>query len=197
MKKLFLFMALAALGTGSCDLRPAPLKIDNALTADEIAAARLTPEVMWKMSRAGGSSLSPDGSKLLYQQTDYSAAENRGVTTLWVEDTVTETPTRLTDTSSNNLSPQWSADGRSIYFLSDRSGSMQVWRMTAQGAEPTQITGLGKGTTDVEGFGVSPDEKHIWWVQQVHVATRKSSDVYKDMDKSQARIYDDLMARHW
>ena len=197
MKKLFLFMALAALGTSSCDLRPAPLKIDNALTADEIAAARLTPEVMWKMSRAGGSSLSPDGSKLLYQQTDYSTAENRGVTTLWVEDTVTETPTRLTDTSSNNLSPQWSADGRSIYFLSDRSGSMQVWRMTAQGAEPTQITGLGKESTDVEGFGVSPDEKHIWWVQQVHVAARKSSDIYKDMDKSQARIYDDLMARHW
>ncbi|MDE6865174.1 MAG: S9 family peptidase [Alistipes sp.] len=197
MKKLFLFMALAALGTGSCDLRPAPLKIDNALTADEIAAARLTPEVMWKMSRAGGSSLSPDGSKLLYQQTDYSMTDNRSVTTLWVEDTVTETPTRLTDTSSNNLSPQWSADGRSIYFLSDRSSSMQVWRMTAQGAEPTQITGLGKGTTDVEGFGVSPDEKHIWWVQQVHVAARKSSDIYKDMDKSQARIYDDLMARHW
>ncbi len=199
MKKLFLFMALAALGAGSCDLRPAPLKIDNALTADEIAAGRLTPEVMWKMSRAGGSSLSPDGSKLLYQQTDYSVAENRGVTTLWVEDTVTETPTRLTDTSSNNLSPQWSADGRSIYFLSDRSGSMQVWRMTAQGAEPTQITGLGKGkeSTDVEGFGVSPDETHIWWVQQVHVAARKSSDIYKDMDKSQARIYDDLMARHW
>lgn len=199
MKKLFLFMALAALGTGSCDLRPAPLKIDNALTADEIAAARLTPEVMWKMSRAGGSSLSPDGSKLLYQQTDYSMTDNRGVTTLWVEDTVTETPTRLTDTSSNNLSPQWSADGRSIYFLSDRSGSMQVWRMTAQGAEPTQITGLGKGkeTPDVEGFGVSPDETHIWWVQQVHVAARKSSDIYKDMDKSQARIYDDLMARHW
>ncbi len=199
MKKLFLFMALAALGAGSCERRPAPLKIDNALTADEIAAARLTPEVMWKMSRAGGSSLSPDGSKLLYQQTDYSMAENRGVTTLWVEDTVTGTPTRLTDASSNNLSPQWSADGQSIYFLSDRSGSMQVWKMTAQGAEPTQITGTdnGEGIPDVEGFGVSPDEKHIWWVQQVHVADRKSSDIYADMDKSQARIYDDLMARHW
>lgn len=47
---------------------------------------RLTPEVMWKMSRAGSSSLSPDGKTLLYAQTDYNMAQNRGVTTLWVQD---------------------------------------------------------------------------------------------------------------
>ena len=82
MKKLLLFMAIAAVGLGACDdRRPQPLTIDNALTADEIAAGRLTPEVMWKMSRAGSSSLSPDGRTLLYQQTDYNMAENRGVTT--------------------------------------------------------------------------------------------------------------------
>ena len=51
-------MAIAAVGLGACDdRRPQPLTIDNALTADEIAAGRLTPEVMWKMSRAGSSSL--------------------------------------------------------------------------------------------------------------------------------------------
>ena len=85
MKKLILMMAIAAAGAGGCEKRPEPLKIDNALTAEEIAAGRLTPEVMWKMSRAGGSSLSPDGKRLLYQQTDYNMAENRGVTTIRVE----------------------------------------------------------------------------------------------------------------
>ena len=75
MKKLILMMAIAAAGAGGCEKRPEPLKIDNALTAEEIAAGRLTPEVMWKMSRAGGSSLSPDGRTLLYQQTDYNMAE--------------------------------------------------------------------------------------------------------------------------
>ena len=54
MKKLLLFMAIAATGLSACDSRrPQPLTIDNALTADEIAAGILTPEVMWKMSRAG------------------------------------------------------------------------------------------------------------------------------------------------
>ena len=96
-------MAIAAVGLGACDdRRPQPLTIDNALTADEIAAGRLTPEVMWKMSRAGSSSLSPDGKTLLYAQTDYNMAQNRGVTTIWVQDMASGAVTRLTDTASNN-----------------------------------------------------------------------------------------------
>ena len=119
-------MAIAATGLSACDSRrPQSLTIDNALTADEIATGILTPEVMWKMSRAGSSSLSPDGRTLLYAQTDYNMAENRGVTTIWVEDLATKAVTRLTDTASNNADPKWSADGEKIYFLSDRRGSMQ------------------------------------------------------------------------
>ena len=49
MKKILLMTAIAAMGLGGCDKRPEPLKIDNALTAEEIAAGRLTPEVMWKI----------------------------------------------------------------------------------------------------------------------------------------------------
>ena len=194
MKKILLMMAIAAVGLGGCNKRSEPLKIDNALTAEEIAAGRLTPEVMWKMSRAGGSSISPDGTTLLYQQTDYNMAENRGVTTIWVEDLASKAVTRLTDNTSNNVSPKWSADGSRIYFLSDRSGSMQVWEMTAAGANAKQLSDLDK---DIEGFGVSPKGDKAWYVQRIQVADRRSSDVYKDMDKSKARIYDDLMARHW
>ena len=194
MKKILLMMAIAAVGLGGCGKRPEPLKIDNALTAEEIAAGRLTPGVMWKMSRAGASSLSPDGTKLLYQQTDYNMAENRGVTTLWVEDLASKAVTRLTDYTSNNVSPKWSADGSRIYFLSDRSGKMQLWEMNASGGNARQLSDLDK---DIEGFGISPAGDKAWYVQRIHVADRRSSDIYKDMDKSKARIYDDLMARHW
>jgi len=194
MKKILLMTAIAAMGLGGCDKRPEPLKIDNALTAEEIAAGRLTPEVMWKMSRAGASSLSPDGRTLLYQQTDYNMAENRGVTTIRVEDMDSKAVTCLTDFTSNSLSPKWSADGKKIYFLSDRSGKMQVWEMNASGGDVRQLSDLDK---DVEGFGISPAGDKAWYVQRVQVADRRSSDVYKDMDKSKARIYDDLMARHW
>ena len=195
MKKFLFLMAMAAMGLGSCDRRPDPLKIDNRLTADEIAAGRLTPEVMWKMRRAGSSSLSPDGAQLLYAVTEYDMTADRGIATIWTQEIATGACRQLTDYASNNHSPQWSADGKAIYFLSDRSGSTQVWKMNADGTHPVQLT--GGEIPEVEGFGVSPDGRHIWWVQAVHVAARKSSDIHADLPKSQARIYDDLMARHW
>ena len=195
MKKILLTMAIAAMGLGACDdPRPAPLTIDNRLTDEEIAAGILTPEVMWKMSRAGGAALSPDGKMLLYQQTDYNMQENRGVTTVWVQDLASNVPVRLTDTSSNSLAPRWSADGQKILFLSDRSGSMQVWEMGAAGGDPRQLSAL---EGDVEGFGISPRGDKAWYVQRVQAAARRSSDIHTDMDKSKARIYDDLMVRHW
>ncbi len=187
MKKILLSMAILALGAAGCDKRPQPLEIDNALTRTEMEAGILTPEVMWKMRRAGSSSLSPDGSVLLYAVTDYNMQENRGVTSIYTQ----------SDGSSNNLSPQWSADGGRIYFLSDRSGSMQVWAMTPDGQNPEQVTGNEDGGTDIEGFGISPDGGHIWWVQSCHTADLRSKEIHPDLPHSRARIYDDLMARHW
>ena len=187
-------MAFAALGLTGCTGRPQPLETDHALTAAEIEAGILTPEVMWKMGRAGSSSLSPDGSRLLYTVTNYDVAENRGVTQIFVQEMATKSVRALTDAASNNADPKWSADGRTIYFLSDRSGSQQLWRMDAAGGDARQLTHFDK---DVEGYGISPRGDKAWYVQTVHVADRRSSDLYKDMDKSKARIYDDLMVRHW
>ncbi len=194
MKKIILMMAFLAVGAVGCKEQPQPLEIDNSLTAEEIAAARLTPEVMWKMARAGQSSLSPDGKTLLYAVTRYNMAENRGATQLYTQSLESGEVRELTDLTSNNTAPAWSADGSSIYFLSNRSGSMQVWSMTAEGANPTQLTDL---EGDVEGFGITADGAQMWWVQPVHTADINSKDVHKDMDKSKGRIYDDLMVRHW
>jgi TolB protein len=45
---------------------------------------------------------------------------------------------RLTSVGTND-GPDFASDG-SIYFTSDRSGSMQVWRMNADGTQPVQMT---------------------------------------------------------
>ncbi|MEG0789720.1 MAG: S9 family peptidase [Alistipes sp.] len=194
MKKILLFMAMAALGVDAGAARPVPLTINNALSSQEVEAGILTPEVMWKMRRAGSSSLSPDAQTLLYTVSDYNMAENRGVTTICVQQLAKGKVTPLTDTASNNTDPKWSADGRTIYFLSDRSGTMQLWSMTAAGKNLKQLSQLEK---DIEGYGISPKGDKLFYVQRVQVVDRKSSDVHKDMDKSKARIYDDLMCRHW
>ncbi|MEZ3442850.1 MAG: S9 family peptidase, partial [Alistipes sp.] len=137
------------------------------------------------------------GSVLLYAVTDYNMQENRGVTSIYTQSLADKSVRRLTDGSSNNLSPQWSADGGRIYFLSDRSGSMQVWAMTPDGQNPEQVTGNEDGGTDIEGFGISPDGGHIWWVQSCHTADLRSKEIHPDLPHSRARIYDDLMVRHW
>ena len=188
-------MAIAAMALASCTTqKPATLDIDNALTQEEIDAARLTPPVMWKMGRLGAASLSPDGATSLYTITRYNMAENKGLTQIYVRDMASGQEVALTDNTSSNSDPQWSADGKKIYFTSNRSGSAQLWVMNPDGSAAKQITSIEGG---IEGYGVAPAGDKLFYVKKVQVKDVKSSDVYKDMDKSKARIYDDLMSRHW
>ena len=189
-----MIMVASILGFSSCNEAPKPLVIDNKLTAEEIAEARFTPEVMWKMGRISSFSLSPDGQSLLCCVTRYSVDENRGVTTITLYDTNTIDHRELTDTSSNNVAAKWSSDGKTIWFMSNRSGSMQLWSMQPDGSNPTQITDVEGG---IEAYGVAPDQSHLYYIKSVHVKDIRSADLHKDMAKSKARIYDDLMARHW
>ena len=189
-------MAIAAMALAACTKNESPqeLVIDNTLTTEEIAEARLTPSVMWKMGRLGSATISPDGTTALYTITRYNMAENRGLTQIYVRDIASGNEQELTDNSSNSADPQWSADGSKIFFLSNRSGSMQLWQMSAEGKELKQLTNIEGG---IEAYGVTAAEDKMFYVKSVHVADFKSSDVHKDMDKSKARIYDDLMSRHW
>ena len=187
-------MASLVLGFVGCNTAPEPLKIDNALTAEEIAAARLTPEVMWKMSRIGSHALSPDGTTLLYTLTRYNMEENRGISVIVSRDLASGEEKELTDLTATSVSPAWSADGNHIWFATSRSGEMQLWKMKADGSDAKQISTIAGG---IEGFGISPDEQHICYTQFVHAKDINSADVYEDMAKSKARIYDDLMVRHW
>ena len=170
---------------------PKPLAIDNALTAEEKAEGKFTPEIMWKMSRIGQQVLSEDGSKLIYTVTQYNLAENRGITRLWLRDMATAEECAITDYNSTNTAPQWLSDNR-IAFMSNRSGSMQAWAMDIDGQNLVQLTDIEGG---IEGFGIAGD--HAFYVQRVKVAPLKGSDKYADMDKSKVRLYDDLMVRHW
>jgi eukaryotic-like serine/threonine-protein kinase len=51
--------------------------------------------------------------------------------------------TRLTDHPGTEVEARWSRDGRWIYFGSDRSGRIEVWRMPAAGGAASQITRQG------------------------------------------------------
>ena len=50
---------------------------------------------------------------------------------------------------AKNISPQWAADGRSIYFLSDRQGISNIYRMEVDTGKTTQLTNMLTGASGV------------------------------------------------
>jgi Tol biopolymer transport system component len=52
-------------------------------------------------------------------------------------------PRRLTAYETQEITPSWSSDGQALYFASNRSGTMQIWKMPASGGPPVQITKQG------------------------------------------------------
>jgi Tol biopolymer transport system component/C-terminal processing protease CtpA/Prc len=51
---------------------------------------------------------------------------------------------RITEGGAKEMWPQWGADGRTIYYVSDRSGAQNVWKR-APGQAPKQVTRFNDG----------------------------------------------------
>ena len=106
--------------------------------------------------------LSPDGNTLVYVATSANPAEDKSQSDLWRVHQDGTHRMRLTDTPKHDDSrPQWSPDGTSIAFLSDRGGEdakTQVWLMPATGGKARRLTNFAE---DIEDFVWSPDGKRL------------------------------------
>lgn len=51
---------------------------------------------------------------------------------------------KVVDLNGRNAWPMWTPDGKSLYFMSDRSGAQNIWSVTP-GAKPKQITKFNDG----------------------------------------------------
>ena len=188
-------MALAALGLGACAEQPQPLKIDNALTPAEIEAGLLTPGNPLEDGprRLGialarrletplrGHALQPRRELRTHADLRPRHGQRRGQRA--------DRPPLL-----ENNSPAWSADGRTIRFLSDRSGSMQVWEMNPEGGDLRQPLAARRRH---RGLRHQPRGDKAWYVRRVQVCDRKSSDVYAICPTPKHVSMTTLMSRHW
>ncbi|CAN5883794.1 S9 family peptidase [soil metagenome] len=177
----------------------ASLSLSLALVPAMATAKGLTIEDMNAMQRVGDPSVSPDGKFVVYsvRETDFDA--NRGRLDLWMTSLADGKARRLTSNPENDSDPHWTKDGQWIYFVSTRSGSSQVWRLSPVGGEAEQVTKL---PTDINGFVLMPDDKRLLLAMDVwpDAKTLKAS-VDKDdaqaKKKVKARVYDQLLFRHW
>jgi Tol biopolymer transport system component/C-terminal processing protease CtpA/Prc len=88
-----------------------------------------------------------DGSQWLYM--DYKGYEDYWrkhhtssvARDVWVYNTTEKTHTQLTDFQGEDRNPVWANDQESIYYLSERSGTFNVWKLKpGENATPEQIS---------------------------------------------------------
>jgi dipeptidyl aminopeptidase/acylaminoacyl peptidase len=93
----------------------------------------------------------------------------------------------------------WSPDGKSIAFLSSRSGDSQVYLLSTDGGEAHPLTKLSTGADMVKW---SPDGKTIAFTSSVYPDCKDDDcnskrDAEKEKSKVKAHVAEHLLYRHW
>ncbi len=153
-----------------------------------------------RLERISDVATAPDGRHVLFTLRSTDMEANKGRTSVWMLDTAKHgaTPQRLVEGGDNSNSAEWSKDGRFVYFLSNRSGSTQVWR-AAPGGEAAQVTKL---PLDVGSFHVTPKQDRIVVSAEVFLdcadleCTKQHIDA-KAHSAATGTLYQELMVRHW
>jgi dipeptidyl aminopeptidase/acylaminoacyl peptidase len=192
---LVLTAAAAGLGAGAT----------GAATPAPDHSQPFTVQDMVRLDRLSEIAASPDGKRVAYTLRTTDMEANKGRNAIWLLDTGKRgaVPQRLTDLAANSNAAEWSADGRFIYFLSNRGGSTQVWRVApgadASGAGALQITNL---PLDIGSFRVSPKADRILVSIEVYLdcadlaCTKQRLDATAHSNASGV-LYRDLFVRHW
>lgn len=148
------------------------------------------------MDRVSDPQLSPDGKRTAFVVRETDLAANKGVTCVWILDFSRHPlkPRRLTQ----GKSPRWSADGKALYFLSDKSGSTQLWRASGHHA-PRQASAL---PLDINSFKLSPGGRYVLLSLDVFPDSAGIKDTRRQLDarktrKTSGRVYHRLFVRHW
>ena len=109
-----------------------------------------------------------------------------------------DAPTPIT-TNNKSYAPQWSQDGKSLYFCSSVNGRTQLFRYT--NGQTTQLTDYALG---VDGPVVSPDGRLVAFAAEVYPeiggADGKANQAAMDKHAKnpiQAHLADNLLYRHW
>jgi dipeptidyl aminopeptidase/acylaminoacyl peptidase len=136
--------------------------------------------------------ISPDGQRVAYTEGRWQQSTDDRKTDLWVVETKGGPAKRLTGDRADDRSPQWTPDGRTIYFLGKRQresekrppydGKAQVWRIGIDGGEPSAVTKVGGG---VLRFQLARDGKSLWYATgSDHVADewKKLREQFKEVE---------------
>ena len=180
-----------------------PLLVAAAIPLAASAAPHgLQPRELVSMDRFSSPLLTPDGKTLVYARRVVDFDANKATTALWAQDTgnAAAKPRRLTPDGWNVNSPEISADGKRVYFLSSKNGSSQLYYVPTAGGAPVQATAL---PLDVGSFLLSPDGKRVAVSLETYpacaadLACNAKHGENKDLPKTSGVVFDRMFVRHW
>ncbi len=159
-----------------------------------------TVDDMWSMQRVGAPIASPNAQYIVFSVSTPDMATNKSRSDLYLRKIDgNDAPRRLTTHDASDVAPQWSADSQSIYFLSSRSGSMQLWRIAVNGGEAEQVS---RYDSDVNAYKLSPTGKHVLIGFEVFseckdLACNNKKEADTSAKKNTGKHFDRLFVRHW
>jgi len=178
-----------------------PLCLLTALPS--LAATRgLDVRDMIALDRVSAPLLTADGGNVVFAKrvvgTDSKASTGLFIRNLRTRDAAPPKP--LTPAGWNVNSAALSADGQTVYFLSAKGGSQQLYSMPLAGGTPRQLTDFAM---DVDSFQISPQGDRVAFSAGVFqdcgsdlACTSKKLDAHKAR-KNTGEVFDSLFVRHW
>jgi dipeptidyl aminopeptidase/acylaminoacyl peptidase len=152
--------------------------------------------------RVSAPALTHDGRKVAFavRATDFAA--NKGVSAIYMEGLFARDaapPARFSPEGMNVNSPAFSPDGKTLYFLSAKSGSMQLWAQPVAGGEAVRISDY---PVDVNAYKVSPDGGRVLVSMDVFADCSELACSKQRLDETGARkasgmVFDRTFIRHW
>jgi dipeptidyl aminopeptidase/acylaminoacyl peptidase len=166
--------------------------------AQNAARHAITFEDLMRMQRVHEPQISPDGKWVAYTVTTPDLEANRNNHNIWLVATAGGAAVQLTR-SGRDTSPVWSPDGKTLAFLSARSGESQVYLLAMDGGEARALTSLSTGADIVKW---SPDGKTIAFTSAVYPDCKddecnRARDAEKEKSKVKAHVAEHLLYRHW
>ena len=185
-------------------LRHALLPLCLLAALPTLAAARgFDVRDMVSLDRVSAPTLSPDGGVLVFSKRVMDANKTKASNSLWRRDLRTRDmapPKQISPEDWNVNSPAFSRDGQTLYFLSAKNGSQQLYAMPAEGGTPRQLTDF---PVDVDSFKLSPQGDRIVFSAGVFqdcvsdlACSKKKLDAL-EASKATGKVFDSLFVRHW
>jgi len=150
-----------------------------------------TPEISMQVQPVGDVGPSPDGKWVAYTQSRavIEAEKSEMDTQIFIAAADGSHRAQLTRGEKSATAPEFSPDGRYIYFSSERSGKPNLWRIPVDGGEAEKLTDW-KG--EIGSFHVSPDGK---WVAFAGMEPRADEEKEKK-EKRDFRVIDENPKNH-